>query len=80
MSAFQSIKNFVTAVMKLLITVLPDSPFNKFISALASNDFLKYLNWFIPVGNMIAIGEAWLTCIAIYYVYQLILRWVKAIE
>ena len=31
-------------------------------------------------NSFVAILEAWLSCVAVYYVYQVVLRWVKVIE
>lgn len=38
------------------------------------------MNWFVPVGTFVGILETWLAGVAIYYVYQIVLRWVKVIE
>ena len=64
------------AVYKLL----PTSPFRPFINKLSDLDFWGYLNWFVPVGTLIGIATAWIGVIGIYYLYQLILRWVKMIQ
>lgn len=73
------IKNIANAVVLLL----PDSPF-KFLEENYVPDGVKellpYLNWFIPVGTILTILELWLTAVAVYYIYQAILRWIKAIE
>ena len=42
--------------------------------------YLGYLNYFLPISQIIAIGEAWLVAIGLFYAYQIILRWIKAIE
>ncbi len=34
----------------------------------------------IPIGQIIAILETWVTAVAIYYLYSIVLRWIKAIE
>ena len=43
-------------------------------------EWLQFLNWFVPVGTFVGIFEAWLSGIAIYYIYQIVLRWIKVIE
>ena len=68
------------SVLETIISVLPTSPFTRFINALNSMPYLGYLNWFLPISQMIAIGEAWLVSIALFYLYSIILRWVKAIS
>lgn len=63
-----------------VINLLPTSPFIKYINMLADVPFLNHLNWFIPITTFIAIGQAWLVSISIFYLYMIILRWIKAIE
>ena len=41
---------------------------------------LGTLNYFVPVSEMIAIGEAWTVCVTVFYLYQAALRFVKMIE
>ena len=69
------VERFLTWV----ISMLPTSPFTAFIEACDNLPYLGWLNWFIPVGTIIAIGEAWLVAIGLFYLYSVILRWVRAI-
>lgn len=65
-----------------VLELLPESPF-VILDTLSRSEFyvwLQYLNWFIPVNTFIGILEAWLVGIGIYYMYQIVLRWVKVIE
>lgn len=61
-----------------IISLLPDSPF-----ALIDNSpiqpYLAQMNWFIPFDYVVALTSIWLTAISIFYVWQLLLRWVRAI-
>lgn len=68
------------AFLSMLLKVLPYSPFVEYIDKLEELPYLSYLNWFIPVGEFVAIGTTWLGAIAIYYMYSIILRWIKAID
>jgi hypothetical protein len=74
-----SILNSLGALLSFAILALPKSPF-----AILDNspiaEFLPTINYFVPVNEMIGIGQAWLTAIAIYYIYVIALRWIKAIE
>ena len=54
-------------------------PFSAFQNAL-SNDLLAMINWFIPISEMIFILEAWGLAIAGWYVFSIILRWIKAVQ
>ncbi len=66
-----------------ILSLLPDSPFvilDKLDGSGAITKILSYVNWFIPIYTFVGILEGWLACVAIYYVYQVVLRWLKAIE
>ncbi len=78
-SIFNALKNFLISTINVFLAFLPDCPFEKYIQATVDNDVLKYINWFIPVQDFIAIGEAWLVSIGVFYLYQVILRWLKII-
>ena len=63
-----------------VLALLPHSPFQSFIKACSDMPALGWLNWFIPVGQIIAISEAWLVAIGLFYLYSTILRWLDMIE
>ena len=67
------------AILNTIFSILPDSPF-KMISNSVIAEYLPTLNFFIPVSEIISISQFWLSAIGIYYVYQIVLRWIKAIE
>ena len=66
--------------LDFVLSVLPLSPFTDIINELGEMPYLSYINWLVPVGDFIRIGTTWLSAITIYYMYQIILRWIKAIE
>lgn len=70
---------FLLKIVSLILSILPDSPLKPYIDALSNVDFLPYLNWFVPVGTLVGIGTSWLAAIAVFYAYQLILRWAKVV-
>lgn len=74
------LKAALIVLVNTLLGFLPDSPFSVFFTRAAGIPELGYLNYFVPVGEMIAIAEAWLTCIGIFYLYQAVLRFAKMIE
>lgn len=74
------IKAALIVIANVLLSFLPDSPFTAFLDKTSSIPELGYLNYFIPVSDMIAISEAWLACIVVFYLYQAVLRFVKMIE
>lgn len=59
--------------------VLPVSPFRQYIDAIGNIKWLGIVNYFIPIATFIAIFSAWLTCLAVYYVYSIIMRWIKIV-
>lgn len=63
----------------LILSVLPTSPFKQFLKNFAGLPYLGYLNWFIPIGAMCQIFLAWLTAVSIFYLYSIIMRWIKMI-
>lgn len=65
--------------LELLMTVLPLSPFQQFLTDFKNLPYMGFLNWFIPVGACIKVVAAWLTAIAVFYMYMIVMRWVKLI-
>lgn len=64
-----------------LITLLPASPFHGFLNTISLNQqYVRYLNWFIPVGTIVTILNAWLLAIAAFYVYKAIAHWIGVIS
>jgi len=41
---------------------------------------LGYINYFVPISEIIATTLAWVTAIGVYYGVSIILRWAKAIS
>lgn len=83
MDVFQSIFNWLgealNKVLGWVLTMLPDSPF-KMLSNSPISQYLPYINYFIDVATILDVLFAWVTCIAVYYGYQVLLRWAKAIN
>lgn len=66
-------------IMSFITLVLPDSPFT-IIDNSPIGDYLGYINYFIPFDFIIDTLTAWTGVILIYYGYQMLMRWAKAIE
>lgn len=58
-----------------IIKILPTSPL-QWTSGMDSQ-ILSWINWLIPIGEMIVIAESWLICIALWYVIRVGLNWIK---
>ena len=67
-------------ILSKIIDILPDSPFNWLTQNSVVADYLGYINYFIPMSFILSTLENWLFAITIYYIFSLILRWVKAID
>lgn len=65
-----------------IIELFPASPFTVLeeLSNSEVYEWLRMVNWFVPIGTFVSILEAWLTCVGVYYIYQIVLRWIKVIE
>lgn len=71
-----TILSFFSTLWQSVIDFLPGSPFTAFIASMERLPYLSILNWFFPVSEVIAVLELWLTAVALYYVYQAIMRFV----
>lgn len=82
LSAFiQNLINITGDILKVIIQILPDSPFVYITSPDSSfSELLSKINYFIPVYEFVAIIQAWLVAVAIYYLYSVIARWSKLIQ
>ena len=80
----EQITNWITDKLGIIIDsimlLLPDSPFRSLTVAAEVQPVLGFINWALPISGMVAILQAWIVCVSVFYVYQLILRWAKAIE
>lgn len=67
-------------IVLTLYNILPDSPFTGMVENLElQQDFLEYLNWFLPIDIMGNMMLAWLDCILLYVLFYLIAKLVKMI-
>ena len=48
---FNTLKNFLINTINVFLAILPDCPFEKYISATVDNETLQYVNWFIPIDD-----------------------------
>lgn len=74
------INEFAEKIFEVILLLLPDSPFKDFSFPPEIESFLGYLNYYVPFSTLVTIGFAWITCIGIFYAYQLILRFIKAVK
>ena len=79
-SVYQGIIDIFSKALGWVLMMLPLSPFANLMQYALTNELLQFLNYLLPIGALIVITEGWLTAIATFYVWQVILRWVKACE
>lgn len=62
-----------------LLLVLPTSPFSGFLNNFKTvfSPYLGWLNWFIPIKDFLVIFSVWLGAVSLFYIYSIIMRWVK---
>ena len=58
---------------------LPLSPFQQFYENWEPPASLGWLNWLFPVGFCLRVLAAWVAAIALYYLYSIIMRWIRVI-
>ncbi len=65
-----------------VVNLFPPSPFSVLdeLSKSELYEWLRMVNWFVPVNSFVSILETWLVAVGVYYVYQIVLRWIKVIE
>lgn len=68
----------VNALINYCLAGLPDSPFPSIVGSIPTS-LLQTLNWFIPVGSIIDVLSAWLLAVGLFYMFRVILAWVKVI-
>ena len=55
------------ALLNIVLALLPMSPFAGMSYLLSNIPYLDYLNWFLPISEMLVIFESWLVVLAVYY-------------
>lgn len=80
---FIDLINFIVkcigGILSVIFSILPPSPFT-IISNTPLKEYLPYINYFVPVNEIVNILQLWLVAVGGYYIYQVALRWIKAIE
>jgi len=80
LNGLQGILDFFANIGRQVINLLPASPFHIIDNNVIDVKWLQWFNWFFPVGEIVAELQLWVSAIVVFYIYQLILRWVKAIQ
>ena len=67
------------AFAETITKVLPSSPFRDYLSYVSELPYLSWLNWFFPVRGCLVVMAAWLGVITTFYLWSIVMRWVKVI-
>lgn len=79
MGFWDSLGSSIIQSIAWVINLLPDSPFQA-VSNTDVDSFLGSLNWMFGLDAIVSTLQAWLVAIAVFYLIQVILRWVKVIQ
>lgn len=69
----------IVNLITLVLSILPDSPFSN-LSFAVFTPYLGFINWLIPVGQMISFLAVWGSAVLIYYIYSVAMRFTNVIE
>ena len=67
-------------VLSLVISLIPGSPFSGMVSLVQQIPYLSYLNWFVPIPEIIVIIESWLAVVSVYYTILFALNYVGLLK
>ncbi len=73
----QGVVDALATVLNVILLLFPKSPFVMLSEYTLRSDLLKFLNYLLPIAEMVLITEAWLAAITIFYIWSAIARWVK---
>lgn len=73
--------SIIGQVSEFLKGILPLSPVKTILETQVINtEYLRVLNWFVPIGLCVSVLEAWLAAIVLYYSIAGILRFASLIS
>jgi hypothetical protein len=70
-------------ILDTILSVLPRSPFKDVVYQLGDpvvQQGLRYLNWFFPISEFLIVLGLWLSAISLYYIYIMVMRWIRLIN
>lgn len=71
--------SYLGNILSVLINTLPSSPFQS-VSADGLSDWFSWLNYFVPVSQMIVFLSAYLSAVAVWYGIRWVLRFARYIQ
>lgn len=67
-------------ILSAVLTLLPSSPFVGFNYLISQIPYLNYLNWFIPIPEIIVVMETWLSIVTVFYTLLFIMNYVGILK
>jgi hypothetical protein len=61
-------------------SILPTSPFQSLLQVAVDTKIIGMLSWVVPFPQIIALLQAWITAVALWYAAVKVLRWAKQIS
>lgn len=77
-----NVLQFIEQLVLPILALLPDSPFQQITldSMGILGDVLSYINYFVPIGDILAFLTVYLSAVGIWYLYRWILRLAQYID
>lgn len=72
--------SFKVIILTAVVALLPYSPFQGFNYLVNSLPYIGYLNWILPISEMLVIMESWLAIVASYYTILFALNYVGILK
>lgn len=70
----------IASVISYLFSFLPDNPFSDFSAPSEVTEVLGYVNWFLPVKQIIVVIGLWLSAIIVIIISKLVLNFFQVIK
>ena len=67
-------------ILSFVLALLPKSPFVGFSSLVQEVPFISWLNWFLPISEMIVLFESLLVVIGVFYGILYLLNYVGVLK
>lgn len=68
------------AILGVIISVLPSSPFKALFSLGVMQKYIANINWIVPVNAMVTTAGLWISGIAVYYIYRGVLKLINMVS
>lgn len=79
MSTFSDIAVKILLI-SFVLALLPQSPFVGFSYLVSEIPFLSFVNWILPIQEMLVILESWLVVVLVYYGILYILNYTGLVK